>query len=67
MYWAENWGGNSLAITNGLEIAVIFFMTIEDLALPYLVPGEIGYVSELNTHGTEEGEILSDERDGVGT
>ena len=40
---------------------------MEDLAVLYLIPGEIGYVSELNTHGTEEGEVLSDERDGVGT
>jgi hypothetical protein len=40
-------------------------MMMEDLAVPYLVPAEIGYVG--NTHGTEVGEVLSDERDGVRT
>jgi hypothetical protein len=58
-----NWIIVAPAIGDGLEVIIVLLMPVEDSAVTHLLNGEGGHIGELDAGGTEEGELLGNERD----
>lgn len=65
--WTEDGMRNASPICDGLEVVIVFLMIVEDLAIAHLIDRQTGYVQKLDTGETEEGEVLGDKGDSVGT